>query len=144
MGEYRRVYTKFELTAGSGRARRLVTGEGRGSGPDGYFSYASFSGVYHREGTTFTMYTLVRMDDGTQNLDKVVFDRFERKPTTMFISLDKDYLSKANLIIGPAYCGPFMAIYRRRVAGRYFFTLPTCLYHIGLCYSLSKSVRDLV
>ena len=48
MGEYRRVYTKFELTAGSGRARRLVTGEGRGSGPDGYFSYASFSGVYHR------------------------------------------------------------------------------------------------
>ena len=81
MGEYGRVYTTFELTADSGRSGGLVTGEGRGFGPDGYFGYASFSGVYHREGTIFTMYTLVRMDDGTQNLDKIVFDGFKRSLT---------------------------------------------------------------
>ena len=81
MGEYGRVYTTFELTADSGRSGGLVTGEGRGFGPDGYFGYASFSGVYHREGTTFTMYTLVRLDDGTQNLDKIIFDGFTRTLT---------------------------------------------------------------
>ena len=81
MGKYGRVYTTFELTADSGRSGGLVTGEGRGFGPDGYFGYASFSGVYHREGTIFTMYTLVRMDDGTQNLDKIVFDGFKRTLT---------------------------------------------------------------
>ena len=81
MGEYGRVYTTFELTADSGRSGGLVTGEGRGFGPDGYFGYASFSGVYHREGTIFTMYTLVGMDDGTQNPDKIVFDGFKRTLT---------------------------------------------------------------
>ena len=45
MGEYGRVYTTFELTADSGRSGGLVTGEGQGFGPDGYFGYASFRGV---------------------------------------------------------------------------------------------------
>ena len=78
MGEYGRVYTTYELTADAGRSGGLVTGQGRGFGPNGSFAYASFSGIYHREGTVFTMHTLVRLNDGTQNLDKIIFDGFNR------------------------------------------------------------------
>ncbi len=81
MGEYGRVYTTYELTGDAGRSTGLVTGEGRGFGEDGYFGYASFTGTYFREGTVFTMHTLVRLDDGTQNFDKIVFDAFTRELT---------------------------------------------------------------
>ena len=36
-------------------------------------------GIYSREGTTFTIHFLVNMQDGTQNLDEVVFNAFTRE-----------------------------------------------------------------
>ena len=81
MGEYGKVYTTYELTADLGRSSGLVTGEGRGFGPDGSFAYASFSGIFHREDSIFTMHTLVRLNDGTQNLDKIIFDALSKELT---------------------------------------------------------------
>ena len=34
-----------------------------------------------RDGTTFTMHVLFRINDGTQNLDKIVFNAFTRELT---------------------------------------------------------------
>ncbi len=39
------------------------------------------SGAYTRDGTTFTMHVLFRINDGTQNLDKIVFNAFTRELT---------------------------------------------------------------
>ena len=41
---------------------------------DGTFASGSGSGSYHREGTAFTMRVFFKISDGTQNLDKIVFD----------------------------------------------------------------------
>ena len=74
MGEYGRVYTTYTLAADTGGMAGTVLGEGRGALQDGTFVSGSGSGAYFREGTTFTMHILFKISDGTQNLDKVVFD----------------------------------------------------------------------
>ena len=74
MGEYGRVYTTYTLTADQGGLQGTVLGEGRGAMEDGTFASGSGSGSYYREGTTFTMHILFKISDGTQNLDKIVFD----------------------------------------------------------------------
>jgi hypothetical protein len=74
MGVYGRVYTTYTLTADPGGLQGTVLGEGRGAMEDGTFASGSGSGSYFREGTTFTMHILFKISDGTQNLDKIVFD----------------------------------------------------------------------
>ncbi len=79
MGEYGRVYLTYELTADAGRSGGTVIGEGRGFLRDGSFAYGSGTGAFYREGTVFTMHILFRINDGTQNFDRVVFDAFTGK-----------------------------------------------------------------
>lgn len=74
MGKYGRVYTTYTLTADPGGLQGTVLGEGRGAMEDGTFASGSGSGSYYREGTKFTMHILFKISDGTQNLDKIVFD----------------------------------------------------------------------
>ena len=74
MGVYGRVYTTYTLTADPSGLQGTVLGEGRGAMEDGTFASGSGSGSYFREGTTFTMHILFKISDGTQNLDKIVFD----------------------------------------------------------------------
>ena len=74
MGKYGRVYTTYTLTADPSGMQGTVLGEGRGAMEDGTFASGSGSGAYYREGTKFTMHILFKINDGTQNLDKIVFD----------------------------------------------------------------------
>ena len=74
MGEYGRVYLTYTLTADPGGMQGTVLGEGRGAMEDGTFASGSGSGAYYREGTKFTMHIFFKISDGTQNLDKIVFD----------------------------------------------------------------------
>ena len=74
MGEYGRVYTTYTLTADPDGMAGTVLGEGRGALQDGTFVSGSGPGAYYRDGTTFTMHVFFKISDGTQNLDKIVFD----------------------------------------------------------------------
>lgn len=76
MGEYGRVYTTYKLTADPGGMSGSVLGEGRGALQDGNFVSGSGPGAYYRNGTKFTMHIFFKISDGTQNLDKIVFDAF--------------------------------------------------------------------
>ena len=76
MGEYGRVYTTYKLTADPSGMSGSVLGEGRGALQDGNFVSGSGPGAYYRDGTKFTMHIFFKISDGTQNLDKIVFDAF--------------------------------------------------------------------
>ena len=58
-----------------------VIGEGRGARKDGSFGVGKGTGSYYRDGAKFVMHILFRINDGTQNLDKVVFDAASRTLT---------------------------------------------------------------
>jgi hypothetical protein len=60
MGEYGQTYVTYNLTP-----------DANGTG----------AGSYYRDGTKFVMHILFRINDGTQNLDKVVFDAASRSLT---------------------------------------------------------------
>jgi hypothetical protein len=81
MGAYGRVYTTYTLTARPDGMSGWVDVEGRGAMEDGGFASGAGVGIYSRNGTVFTIHFLVNMQDGTQNLDKVVFDAFTRELT---------------------------------------------------------------
>ena len=81
MGEYGRVYLTYTLTADENGMSGTVVGEGRGALQDGSFASGTGTGAYTRDGTTFTMHVLFRINDGTQNLDKIVFNAFTRELT---------------------------------------------------------------
>lgn len=81
MGVYGRVYTTYTLTALPGGTNGWVKVQGRGAMEDGGFASGAGVGTYSRDGTVFSIYFLVNMQDGTQNLDKVVFDAFTRELT---------------------------------------------------------------
>ena len=81
MGEYGRVYLTYTLTADANGMSGTVVGEGRGALQDGSFASGTGTGAYTRDGTTFTMHVLFRINDGTQNLDKIVFNAFSRELT---------------------------------------------------------------
>ena len=81
MGEYGRVYLTYALTADANGLSGTVIGEGRGALQDGSFASGAGIGAYTRDGTTFTMHVLFRINDGTQNLDKIVFNAFTRELT---------------------------------------------------------------
>ena len=81
MGEYGRVYLTYTLTADASGMSGTVVGEGRGALQDGSFASGTGTGAYTRDGTTFTMHVLFRINDGTQNLDKIVFNAFTRELT---------------------------------------------------------------
>ncbi len=81
MGEYGRVYLTYTLTADANGKGGIVHGEGRGATKDGTFQSGTGSGSYYRDGTKFIMHVIFRISDGTQNLDKIVFDSFSREMT---------------------------------------------------------------
>ena len=74
MGKYGRVYTTYTLTADADGIQGTVLGEGRGALNDGTLASGSGTGAYYRDGTRFTMHIFFKIKDGTQNLDKIVFD----------------------------------------------------------------------
>ena len=74
MGKYGRVYTTYTLTADADGIQGTVLGEGRGALNDGTLASGSGTGAYYRDGTRFTMHIFFKINDGTQNLDKIVFD----------------------------------------------------------------------
>ena len=74
MGKYGRVYTTYTLTADPDGMQGTVLGEGRGALKDGTLASGSGTGAYYRDGTRFTMHIFFKINDGTQNLDKIVFD----------------------------------------------------------------------
>ena len=81
MGTYGRTYVTYKLTARPDGKSGWVEVEGRGAMADGAFASGAGVGIYSRDGTTFTIHFLVNMQDGTQNLDEVVFDAYTRDLT---------------------------------------------------------------
>ena len=81
MGEYGRAYLTYTLTADANGTGGTVVGEGRGAMQGGAFASGSGTGAYYRDGTTFTMHVIFRINDGTQNFDKIVFDAYTRELT---------------------------------------------------------------
>ena len=81
MGTYGRTYVTYKLTARPDGKSGWVDVEGRGAMEDGSFASGAGVGVYSRAGTTFTIHFLVNMQDGTQNLDEVVFNAYTRELT---------------------------------------------------------------
>ncbi len=78
MGEYGQTYVTYNLTPDANGKGGLVLAEGRGALKNGKFAIGSGAGSYYRDGTKFVMHILFRINDGTQNLDKVVFDASSR------------------------------------------------------------------
>lgn len=74
MGKYGRVYTTYTLIADPDGMQGTVLGEGRGALKDGTLASGSGTGAYYRDGTRFTMHIFFKINDGTQNLDKIIFD----------------------------------------------------------------------
>ena len=81
MGTYGRTYVSYKLTARPDGKSGWVDVEGRGAMADGAFASGAGVGIYSRDGTTFTIHFLVNMQDGTQNLDEVVFIAYTRELT---------------------------------------------------------------
>lgn len=81
MGTYGRTYVTYKLTARPDGKSGWVDVEGRGAMADGAFASGAGVGIYSRNGTTFTIHFLVNMQDGTQNLDEVVFNAYTRELT---------------------------------------------------------------
>jgi hypothetical protein len=81
MGEYGRAYLTYTLTADANGMGGTVVGEGRGAMQGGAFASGSGTGAYYRDGTAFTMHVIFRINDGTQNFDKIVFDAYTRELT---------------------------------------------------------------
>ena len=81
MGTYGRTYVTYKLTARPDGKSGWVNVEGRGAMQDGAFASGAGVGIYSRDGTTFTIHFLVNMQDGTQNLDEVVFNAYTRELT---------------------------------------------------------------
>ncbi|MDG2460442.1 MAG: hypothetical protein P8M73_06150 [Luminiphilus sp.] len=81
MGTYGRTYVTYKLTARPDGKSGWVNVEGRGAMEDGSFASGAGVGIYSRDGTTFTIHFLVNMQDGTQNLDEVVFNAYTRELT---------------------------------------------------------------
>ena len=81
MGTYGRTYVSYKLTARPDGKSGWVDVEGRGAMADGAFASGAGVGTYSRDGTTFTIHFLVNMQDGTQNLDEVVFNAYTRELT---------------------------------------------------------------
>ena len=81
MGTYGRTYVTYKLTARPDGASGWVDVEGRGAMANGAFASGAGVGIYSRDGTTFTIHFLVNMQDGTQNLDEVIFNAYTRELT---------------------------------------------------------------
>ena len=80
-GEYGRVCLTYKLTPDADGKGGLVMGEGRGALNNGGFASGTGAGSYYRYSTKFVMHVFFRINDGTQNLDKIVFDAANRTLT---------------------------------------------------------------
>ena len=74
MWEYGRVYLTCKLIPDANGKGGLVMGEARGALKNEGFASGTGAGSYYHDGTTFVMHVLFRINDGTLNLDKIVFD----------------------------------------------------------------------
>ncbi len=81
MGTYGRTYVTYKLTSRPDGESGWVDVEGRGAMANGAFASGTGVGIYSRDGTTFTIHFLVNMQDGTQNLDEVIFNAYTRELT---------------------------------------------------------------
>ena len=70
MGEYGRAYLTHTLTADANGMGGTVVGEGRGAMQGGAFASGSGTGAYYRDGTTFTMHVIFRINTARKILTR--------------------------------------------------------------------------
>jgi|TARA_B100001250_G_scaffold57740_1_gene44793 hypothetical protein len=77
MGEYGKVYASYKLSYDSSRNGGTYTAEGRGFIDTNTMASGTAMGIWRREGSKVYMEELVNINDGTQNLGRIVFDALE-------------------------------------------------------------------
>ena len=77
MGEYGKVYASYKLSYDSSRNGGTYTAEGRGFIDANTMASGTAMGIWRREGSKVYMEELVNINDGTQNLGRIVFDALE-------------------------------------------------------------------
>jgi hypothetical protein len=78
MGEYGRVYASYHLSYNADRSGGTYTAQGRGFIDYDTMASGAAVGVWRREGSLIHMDELVNINDGTQNLGKIVIDPIKR------------------------------------------------------------------
>ena len=78
MGEYGRVYASYHLTYNAERTGGTYTAQGRGFIDTDTMASGAAVGIWRREGSLIHMDELVNINDGTQNLGKIVIDPIKR------------------------------------------------------------------
>ena len=78
MGEYGRVYASYHLSSDAEGTGGTYTAEGRGYLDATTMAAGSAVGVWRREGTLIHMDELVNINNGTQNLGKIVINPVEK------------------------------------------------------------------
>ena len=81
MGEYGRVYASYHLSYNSDRSGGTYTAQGRGYIDADTMASGVAMGVWRREGSLLCMDELVNMNDGSQNLGKIIVDPIKRTMT---------------------------------------------------------------
>ena len=84
MGTYGRTYVTYKLTARPDGKSGWVVLRAEAQWPMAPLPRV-LAFIYSRNGTTFTIHFLVNMQDGTQNLDEVVFNAYTRELTTVYV-----------------------------------------------------------
>jgi hypothetical protein len=78
MGEYGRVYASYHLSYNADRSGGTYTAQGRGFIDYDTMASGGGVGVWRREGALIHMDELININDGTQNLGKIVIDPIKR------------------------------------------------------------------
>ena len=81
MGEYGRVYASYHLSYNAERTGGTYTTQGRGFIDADTMAACAAVGVWRRDGSLIYMDELVNINDGTQNLGKIVIDPIKRTMT---------------------------------------------------------------
>ena len=78
MGEYGRVYASYHLSYNAEGTGGTYTAQGRGYIDADTMASGKAVGVWRREGSMIHMDELVNINDGTQNLGKIVINPIEK------------------------------------------------------------------
>ena len=78
MCEYGRVYASYHLSYNADRSGGTYTAQGRGYIDANTMASGAAVGVWRREGSLLYMDELVNINDGTQNLGKIVIDPIKK------------------------------------------------------------------
>ena len=81
MGEYGRVYASYHQSYTADRSGGTYTAQGRGYIDADTMASGAAVGVWRREGSLLHMDELVNINDGTQNLGKIVIDPIKKTMT---------------------------------------------------------------